>query len=89
MSVTGIAVANLDRLEDISPILHALGHRHAGYGVQPADYESVAAALTATLEQRFGAHFTRALRDAWSVCYWALADEMKPGASSLTSSDGR
>jgi hemoglobin-like flavoprotein len=81
MSMIGTAVANLDRLGDIIPAVHALGQRHAGYGVDPGDYDTVASALLWTLEQGLGADFTPATRDAWTSCYVVLAGEMKSAAA--------
>jgi len=80
MSMLGTAIVNLDRLEDVAPAIRDLGRRHAGYGVEPAHYETVAGALTATLEEGLGRDFTPALREAWVSCYQVLAGEMKAGA---------
>jgi len=81
MSMLGAAIANLDRLEAIVPAVRDLGRRHVGYGVEPADYQTVARALIATLEQGLGSDFTPALREAWAICYRVLAGEMMAGAS--------
>jgi hemoglobin-like flavoprotein len=81
ISMLGTAIVNLDRLENIAPAVRDLGRRHAGYGVEPADYETVACALIATLERGLGSDFTPALRDAWTSCYRILAGEMIAGAS--------
>jgi hemoglobin-like flavoprotein len=80
MSMLGTAIANLDRLESIASVVRDLGHRHMGYGVAPADYETVACALITTLEQGLGSDFTPALREAWTSAYRALAGEMMAGA---------
>jgi nitric oxide dioxygenase len=80
MGMLGTAIANLDRLESIAPAVRDLGHGHVGYGVAPADYETVACALIATLEQGLGSAFTPALREAWTSAYRALAGEMMAGA---------
>jgi hemoglobin-like flavoprotein len=77
MAMIGTAVANLHRLGDIVPAVRDLGRRHGGYGVKDADYDTVAGALLWTLEQRLGADFTPATRDAWVACYGVLAGEMK------------
>ena len=54
MSMLGTAIANLDRLESVAPVVRDLGRRHAGYGVGPTDYDTVAGALIVTLEQGLG-----------------------------------
>src|SRR5438445_12907018 len=45
MQMISVAVASLDRLEAIVPAVQALGQRHVQYGVTPAHYETVGAAL--------------------------------------------
>jgi hemoglobin-like flavoprotein len=77
MSMIGTAVAQLDKVEALVPVLRELGKRHVGYGVRDSDYDTVATALLWTLEQGLGADFTPALKDAWTACYGVLAGEMK------------
>lgn len=81
MAMIGTAVANLDRPGDIVPAVQALGRRHAGYGVTPGHYETVASALLWTLQQGLGPDFTPAARDAWTSCYVVLSGEMKAAAA--------
>lgn len=80
MAMIGTAVAHLDRLDSIIPAVQDLGRRHVGYGVPPASYDTVAAALLWTLEQGLGADFTPATRAAWTECYTTLAGVMKAAA---------
>ncbi|MGE0422348.1 MAG: globin family protein [Reyranellaceae bacterium] len=80
MAMIGTAVAGLDRLESIVPAVQALGKRHAGYGVQPAHYDTVATALLWTLEQGLGAAFTPDVKTAWASAYGILAGTMKEAA---------
>jgi hemoglobin-like flavoprotein len=77
MSMIGTAVAQLDKVEALAPVLRELGKRHVGYGVRDSDYDTVATALLWTLEKGLGADFTPALKDAWTACYGVLAGEMK------------
>jgi hemoglobin-like flavoprotein len=81
MGALSTAIANLDQLETIAPTLRDLGRRHTVYGVKPADYQTGAYALYATLEQGLGSDFTPALREAWASCYRVLTNEMIAGAS--------
>jgi len=81
MTMIGTAVANLHRLESIVPTVRDLGRRHAGYGVRPAHYQTVAGALLWTLEQGLGDAFTPATRDAWVECYTTLAATMQDSAA--------
>jgi len=80
MRMLSTAIVNLDRLEAIVPAVRDLGRRHADYGVEPADYQTGAHALIATLERGLGSDFTPALREAWASCYRVLAGEMMTGA---------
>lgn len=81
MAMIGTAVGGLDRLDSIVPAVQALGRRHAGYGVQAAHYDTVAAALLWTLEQGLGAAFTSDVKAAWTSAYGVLAGTMKDAAA--------
>jgi hemoglobin-like flavoprotein len=81
MAVMGTVVDNSRCLSGLFPALRALGRRQDGYGVVDRDYDTVAAALIWTLEQGLGAGFTAETREAWTVCYRILSDEMKFAAS--------
>jgi hemoglobin-like flavoprotein len=60
-------------------VLRELGRRHLRYGVKPVHYETVGAALLATLEKGLGKDFTPPVREAWVVCYTSIAREMMEG----------
>ncbi|MFO1326805.1 MAG: globin domain-containing protein [Rubrivivax sp.] len=80
MQMLAAAVAGLDDVPALLPVVAALGRRHAGYGVQPPHYDTVGRALLDTLESGLGADFTPALRQAWSTVYAALAGAMQAGS---------
>ena len=80
MEMIELAVKGLDRPETLLPALAALGRRHAGYGVNESDYETVGEALLWTLEQGLGPSFTPDIRDAWAALYRFVADTMREGA---------
>jgi hemoglobin-like flavoprotein len=80
MSMIGAAVAGLRNLETLAPVVRQLGARHTGYGVQPAHYATVGAALLWTLERGLGEAFTPQVRDAWATAYGLLSDVMQQGA---------
>jgi hemoglobin-like flavoprotein len=84
MAVLATALGNLHRLDQVLPTVRELGRRHAGYGVKNSHYDTVAVALLATLEAALGDEFTAAVRNAWTVCYLALAGEMKAAADSVS-----
>jgi hemoglobin-like flavoprotein len=71
-----LVVNSLDRLEGIVGQIQALGDRHRGYGVQPAHYATVGAALIDTIEARLGPAFDEEARAAWSTAYGVLAEAM-------------
>jgi hemoglobin-like flavoprotein len=79
MTMIATAVNALDRLEPMVPAIKALGARHAGYGVETADYDKVADALLWTLDQGLGDAFTPEVADAWTQAYTALASTMLAG----------
>lgn len=71
-----LVVNSLDRLEGILGQIQALGLRHRDYGVEPAHYAIVGAALIDTLEARLGPAFTDEARSAWAAAYGILAEAM-------------
>ena len=81
MTMLGTAVAGLKNLEAIVPAVEALGKRHVGYGVEPAHYETVGAALIWTLSQGLGEAFTDEVETAWVETYNTLATTMKAAAA--------
>jgi hemoglobin-like flavoprotein len=81
MAMIGLVVANLNRLDQIVPQVQALGRRHVGYGVQPAHYGTVGAALLWTLRQGLGEAFTPDVEAAWTEAYAVLATVMKEAAA--------
>ena len=83
MSMIATAVAQLDKVEALVPVLRELGKRHTGDGVRDSDYDTVATALLWTLEKGLGADFTPALKEAWTACYGVLAGEMKAAGRSF------
>lgn len=80
MQIIGYAVENLEQIDKIIPQVKALGARHAGYGVEDRDYETVSAALLWTLEKALGRAFTAAMRNAWAATSKLLADTMIEGS---------
>lgn len=77
MKVLGVAVASLEDLPGLVPVVQDLGRRHVAYGVLPEHYATVGSALLWTLEQGLGAGFTPEVKAAWSEVYGLLATVMK------------
>ncbi len=81
MDMIGTAVKGLDQLDNLVPVVQALGRRHAGYGVKDEHYDTVGSALIWTLEQGLGTDFTLDVREAWVTVYGILATTMKDAAA--------
>ena len=81
MTMIGVAVTGLTRIDTIAPVLRNLGARHVNYGVRDAHYATVGSALLWTLEQGLGAAFTVDVRDAWTAAYGLIASTMQEGAA--------
>jgi hemoglobin-like flavoprotein len=73
MQTLAVVVRSLDDLAAIVPAIEHLGRRHVAYGVTPAHWNSVGAALLWALEDTFGASFTAEVRDAWATAYGVIA----------------
>ncbi|MEQ3636168.1 globin family protein [Alcanivorax sp.] len=76
MTMIGVAVRGLDKLDTIVPAVQKLGARHKDYGVKPADYDTVAQALLWTLGQGLGDAFDSDTEAAWVAAYTILATTM-------------
>jgi hemoglobin-like flavoprotein len=73
------AVLGIPYPESLVPLLHDLGKRHATYGVQPAHYATVGAALLWTLQQYLGEDYTPEVAAAWEAAYALIAETMQAG----------
>jgi len=81
MRMIGTAVSRLDDLPALVPVLQSLGQRHGGYGVKPAHYAVVGAALLGTLHEALGEAFDTRTRSAWEAVYGLIADTMIAAAA--------
>ncbi|MDJ0947577.1 MAG: globin domain-containing protein [Alphaproteobacteria bacterium] len=82
MSTMKVAVAGLDDLGKLVPVLEALGAKHKAYGVVQQHYDTVGEALLWTLEQGLADAFTDEVRDAWVAVYGLVAEHMLRAAES-------
>lgn len=76
MSMLGLVVIGLDKLDTILPAASSLARRHVGYGVRAEHYRSVGAALLSTLEGQLGPAWTEELARAWEAAYAKLSSHM-------------
>lgn len=74
-------VEALDKFEKLRPVLTELGRKHAGYGVQPYQYEKLRSALLWALGQALGLEFDRETRDAWDQLLTTISAVMLDGAA--------
>ena len=81
MVALGFFAHGLNDLESTLPLVEDLGRRHAGYGVQPHHYETVATAFLWTLERGLGDDFTDETRQAWIAAYTLLSSTMIAAAT--------
>jgi hemoglobin-like flavoprotein len=84
MQVIAYAVESLERIDEFIPQVRALGARHANYGVEERDYETVGAALLWTLEKALSREFTARTKEAWTAVYDLLARTMKAAGRGRT-----
>jgi len=80
MKMIGAAVGLLGQPQTLMPVLQKLGRRHADYGVRDEHYDTVGAALLATLQQGTGVAFTPEVREAWVEVYGVVSATMKEAA---------
>jgi len=71
----------LDRFEEWQPVLAELGRKHAGFGVQPYQYEKLRAALLWAFGQALGLEFDRETRAAWDQLLTLISTVMLDGAA--------
>ena len=76
MTMLGVVVNGLTKLDALLPAVHALGKRHAGYDVHPEHFAPVGASLLWTLEQGLGDDFTPEVKEAWKTAYGVLSQVM-------------
>ncbi|MEP7296351.1 MAG: globin domain-containing protein [Burkholderiales bacterium] len=73
-------VTSLDDAAALTRLGATLGASHAGYGVTPAHYDTLRAALMWTLQASLGTLFSTPVREAWEETYRALAGAMQAPA---------
>ena len=76
MTMIGVAVRGLDKLETIVPAVQSLGRSHVGYGVTEEHFKPVGSALLWTLEVGLGDTWSKESEVAWTEAYNILATTM-------------
>lgn len=88
-TMMGTLVEDLDRLEQVRPLLHDLGARHTRYGVTDAQYETFGDALMWAFQRVLWSDFTPDVEEAWRAAYRLMAEEMKAGAAEASAASSR
>ena len=81
MQALRFTIVGLEAPDKIVPVLQELGCKHLGYGVETRHYDTVGAALVATLEEGLGPAFTPDVGEAWIAAYDLAAATMQAGAA--------
>lgn len=68
------AVANLDHLETILPVVKHIAHKHCSLGVQPEHYPIVGEYLTMAVQKVLGEQATPEILSIWKRAYKVIAD---------------
>jgi hemoglobin-like flavoprotein len=76
-------VGNLDHLEDLLPMIAALGRRHVDYGVEAHHYDLVGQALLDTLATGLGEAWSDSAAEAWAAAYGLISTTMQDGAATM------
>ena len=76
IDMLSLIVGRLDQLEILTEDIRQMAKRHVTYGVKRSHYKAVGEALLWTLEQGLGVDWSEELKEAWSLCYGAIAGQM-------------
>jgi nitric oxide dioxygenase len=87
MSVLGVVVTGLSRLETVLPAASALAKKHVSYGVKDEHYPIVGAALLWTLEKGLGEAWNPELAEAWTAAYGTLSGYMISEANGVQAAE--
>jgi hemoglobin-like flavoprotein len=77
MQSLAVIVHALDDIDQLLPVVAALGKRHTRYGVEDHHFDSVGEALLLAFGVTLGTAFTPELRSAWTVAYALVASVMR------------
>lgn len=78
-----ILVGSLDGLEKLLPAVRELGRSHAGYGVKPHHYETLASAMLWAFGQALSGSFPPEVRAAWRKVLELVSSEMIAAGNSV------
>lgn len=76
ISALNLAVASLERFDEIVPALKLLGTRYRQRGVTEYHYGAVGESLLWTLGHSLGSHWTAEVEEAWMALFTLIAETM-------------
>ncbi|MDH3663624.1 MAG: globin domain-containing protein, partial [Alphaproteobacteria bacterium] len=85
LTTLALAVASLERLDDIVAPLKSLGTSHAALGVRPEHYPVVVDVFVDTLAAALGPHWRSEHEKAWRDVLDVIASTMIAGADAASS----
>jgi nitric oxide dioxygenase len=83
VTMINTVISALEHPERVRPLIETLGARHAGYGVQAADYAKFEEVLLETLDEALGDALDDQGRAAWREVFEQLSAAMQAGAARL------
>jgi hemoglobin-like flavoprotein len=81
MDMLCAVVENMDCIESLNPVLHALGKRHLEYGVVADHYDTVEQALLWSMGHAMDGEFDNEHKAAWRAVIRKVSAAMKEGAA--------
>lgn len=72
-----LVIAGLERGDNLTPALQALGARHHAYGAQETFYLIFGEVLLETLNEHLGPMFTYEVQEAWKQLYEFISRQMQ------------
>lgn len=81
--------SNIDNLENITPVVRRIAHKHASLGIKPEQYPIVGEHLLGAIKQILGDNATSPLLKAWEDAYGMLADTLISFEKTITDDSGK
>ena len=83
MTMLKLCIDGLDERAELLYGLRNLGARHVGYGVKIVDYQTVAGALSWTMQQGLGEKWNPQTESALRAVFTMFFEEMQRGAAAI------
>lgn len=80
VATLAVVIAGIERGDNLTEVIYALGARHRKYGAQTAHYPIIGTFLIQSFHDLLGDAFTPQMENAWSQAYEIISAEMLEGA---------